>query len=50
MLPQYFEWQSDSKNNKNKIQREERVRTGIVKRQGSIKKDKEKWIMEREGS
>lgn len=31
-----------SKNNK--IQREERVRRGVIKRQGSRRKDKEKWI------
>lgn len=50
MLLQYFEWQPASKNNKNKIQGEERVRIGVVKRQGSRKKDKEKWITKKEGS
>lgn len=43
MLLQYSEWQSASKN-KNKIQREESVGIGDIKRQGSRKEDKEKWI------
>lgn len=48
MLLQYTEWQSASKN-KNKIQREESVGIGDIKRQGSRKKDKEKWITKTEG-
>lgn len=39
-----------AKTTRTRIQREERVRREIVKRWGSIKKDKEKWIMKREGS
>lgn len=48
MLLQYTEWQSASKN-KNKIQREESVEIEDIKRQGSRKKDKEKWITKTEG-
>jgi len=44
MLLQYFEWQSASKNNKNKLQREKSVGIGDIKRQGSRKEDKEERI------
>lgn len=44
MLLQYFEWQSASKNNKNKLQREKSVGIGDIKRQGSRKEDKEERV------
>lgn len=44
MLLQYSEWQSASKNNKNKLQREKSVGIGDIKRQGSRKEDKEERV------